>query len=414
MTQGKKAFIGRKVGLAFLTVTLMVTGSLAFAQEESVLHSFADGSDGVSPYCNLIFDTAGNLYGTTFAGGTYGGGTVFELSPIPGGGWSEEILHSFGSGSDAQNPYAGVAFNAAGDIFGMTFNGGAFGYGAVFALSPKPGGGWREKVLHSFNNNGQDGFNPEAGVILDSSGNLYGTTQFGGAYGGGIVFELVNAGGSWFENILHSFDGNGKDGTDPQAGLIFDSSGNLYSTTSQGGIHGDGTVFELGRKRAGGWGEKILYSFNSKGGKGFYPTAGLTFDTAGNLYGVTGVGGAYGEGVAFELRPTVGGNWTESTLYSFGANSLNGYYPSGGLVFDSSGNLYGLANNGGAYDAGVVFELSPPMGGSWSYNVLYNFGATAEGRYPSGTLIFDAHGNLYGVTGGGGTDNFGTVFEVTP
>jgi uncharacterized repeat protein (TIGR03803 family) len=422
MRQVNRTSIGVKTGLALLAVTLMLTGTLASAQQESILHSFGGAGDGTIPYGGLIFDAAGNLYGTTSAGGAYGGGTVFELSPQPGGGWTEEILRYFGSGTDAKGPRGSLIFDAAGNLYGTTLEGGAYGEGAVFELFPKPGGGWREqdKILHSFNNNGQDGYQPWAGLIFDSSGNLYGTAIEGGAHGDGVVFQLVKADGVWIEKILHNFDG--RDGTTPIGGLIFDSSGNLYGTAALGGtnIYDEGAVFELERGPGGGWSERILYSFNGPDGNpgGYYPAASLTFDTVGNLYGTTEVGGPFGEGVAFEMTPMGGGVWAENVIYNFPGggsfNPLGGYYPSSALIFDTAGNLYGAAGQGGANHGGAVFKLVPTGDGSWSYNALYNFGESRDGTVPNGNLIFDAAGNLYGVTSMGGTHDYGMVFEITP
>jgi uncharacterized repeat protein (TIGR03803 family) len=386
MRQGNRTSIGLKTGLALLAMALVMTGTLAFAQQETVLHRFGSGKDGNTPFGGLVFDATGNLYGTTSAGGAYGGGIVFELSPTSGGDWKEEILYNFGSGTDAQNPEAGLIFDPAGNLFGTTLEGGAYGAGTVFELSPKPGGGWREKVLHSFQYNGQDGFFPLATVTLDSSGNLYGTTTSGGTYDGGVVFELLNN-GSWFENILHNFNPPAGDGQSPQAGVTFGSSGYLYGTTAQGGTHDNwGTVFELGRKPGGGWGEKVLLDFD--GTDGSEPSASLIFDAAGNLYGTTSLGGTTADNAeVFEMSPAAGG----------------------GLVFDTAGNLYGATSE--LYQGGELFELVAGAGGSWTYNLLCNLGGT----YPVGTLIFDTSGNLYGETRGDGTpENDGTVFEVTP
>jgi uncharacterized repeat protein (TIGR03803 family) len=419
MRQGNRTSIGLKTGLASLAVTLVMTGTLAFAQQESILHSFGSGTDdGTIPYGGLTFDAAGNLYGTTSAGGAYGGGTVFELSPQPGGGWTEKILRYFGNGTDAKGPRGSLIFDTAGNLYGTSLEGGAYGDGAVFELSPKPGGGWREqdKILHSFNNNGQDGYDPCAGLILDSSGNLYGTAISGGTYNQGIVFQLVKAGGVWIEKILHNFDG--RDGSTPVGGLIFDSSGNLYGTAALGGtsVFYYGTVFELERGPSGGWDERLLYSFD--GPNGDYPAESLTFDTFGNLYGTAQIGGLYAEGVAFEMTPTGGGVWAQNVIYNFPGggtfNSSAGYYPSSALIFDTAGNLYGVAGQGGAHNGGVVFKLVPAGDGRWRYNVLFNFGASRDGTVPNGNLIFDAAGNLYGVTSMGGTHDYGMVFEITP
>ncbi|MGA2904008.1 MAG: choice-of-anchor tandem repeat GloVer-containing protein [Candidatus Korobacteraceae bacterium] len=259
--RGKKFSMGLRA-LAIFAVTLLVTSTWAATREwnEKVLHSFNNnGVDGAEPYAGLIFDAAGNLYGTTGNGGVNAGGTVLELTPAGGGNWAETVLYSFCSQTnctDGANPSASLIFDAAGNLYSTTDAGGTYGDGTVFELTPTAGGGWTEQVLHSFNNNGTDGAYPYAGLIFDATGNLYGTTLNGGTYqcvdeGCGTVFELTpTAGGGWTEQVLHNF-GNGTDGFWPYAGLILDAAGNLYGTTQLGGTGGNcggygcGTVFEL-------------------------------------------------------------------------------------------------------------------------------------------------------------------------
>ena len=342
--QGKTLSIGLRAVLAIIAATLFVTSTWAQTHEQ-VLHSFGNGMDGQFPYAGLIFDTSGNLYGTTNFGGTYTFGTVFELTPIAGGGWTEKVLYSFGNGTDGAYPEAGLIFDAVGNLYGTTYGGGTYGTGTVFELTPTGGGSWTEKVLHNFNDNGTDGFYPYAGLIFDAAGNLYGTTSQGGTYGDGTVFELTPAaGGVWTEKVLYSFNANGTDGTAPQAGLIFDAAGNLYGTTNQGGTYLSGTVFELTPAGGGVWTETVLHNFNDNGTDGAYPYAGLIFDGAGNLYGTTDGGGTYFGGTVFELTPAAGGSWTEKVLHNFNPNSTDGYEPYAGLIFDAAGNLYGTTD----------------------------------------------------------------------
>src|ERR1019366_6634594 len=230
--QGKTLSIGLRAVLAIIAATLFVTSTWAAAQEQ-VLHSFGNGTDGNDPLGGLIFDASGNLYGTTLGGGTYGGGTVFELTPAGGGSWTETVLHNFDSnGTDGFTPYAGLIFDSAGNLYGTTRWGGTYGGGTVFELTTAAGGGWTEQVLHSFDHNYTDGYYPQAGLIFDAAGNLYGTTSQGGTYVyWGTVFELTPAaGGDWTETVLHNFNQNGTDGYYPEAGLIFDAAGNLYGT----------------------------------------------------------------------------------------------------------------------------------------------------------------------------------------
>src|ERR1017187_10338672 len=305
--RGKTSSIGWMAALAILVAALFVTGTWAAAQEK-VLHNFSGIPDGASPMAGLIWDAAGNLYGTTVWGGTSpscggGCGTVFELTPAAGGGWTEKVLWSFGNGTDGVSPVAGMVFDAAGNLYGTTLYGGTTGFGTVFELTPAADGTWAEKVLYSFGN-GTDGSIPDSGLIFDADGNLYGTTTQGGTFNQtGTVFELTPAaGGIGTEKVLHSF-GNGTDGTYPEGGLIFDAAGNLYGTTWGGGAQGNGgTVFELTTAAGGTWPERGLHNFGS-GADGAHPGAGLVFDAAGNLYGTTRGGGTYGGGTVFELTP---------------------------------------------------------------------------------------------------------------
>jgi uncharacterized repeat protein (TIGR03803 family) len=266
-------------------------------------------------------------------------------------------------------------------LYGTTYYGGASGTGCggsgcgtVFQLAPGTNGKWTEKVLHSFKANGKDGYNPDASLIFDAAGNLYGTTNAGGASDYGTVFELVpGRNGTWTETVLYSF-GQGKDGTGPTAGLIFDTAGNLYGTTSAGGtgqcqdyngnIIGCGTVFQLTPGTNGKWKEKVLHNFNYNGTDGNVPQAGLTFDLTGNLYGTTQFGGANGYGSVFQLTPGPNGRWRAKVLHSFNANGKDGYNPYASLIFDVAGNLYGTTVYGGGSGGcgtacGTVFEIMP-------------------------------------------------------
>ena len=446
--QGKRLSI-LTAGLAIFAVVLFAT-SICAAQQETVLHSFGSGTDGQDPQAGLVMDSHGNLYGTTYFGGIHGAcqggptcGTVFELSPKEGGDYAETILHSFGGDMDGQNPAAGLIFDGVGNLYGTTPVGGIHGYGTVFELSPNGSGGWTETVLHSFDYNGSDGALPYANLVFDRFGNLYGTTYAGGIHascnyganaGCGTVFELSpREGGGWTETVLHSFNNNGQDGWYPDAGLLFDGAGNLYGTTVAGGIHhtcssgGCGTVFELSPLEGGGWTEAVLHSFGN-GTDGIWPVAGLTFDGAGNLYGTTSGGGIHiacdggGCGTVFELSPREGGGWTETVLHSFG-NGTDGAAPGAGLVFDATGNLYGTTAVGGIHcglpGCGTVFALSPNGSGGWTETVLHSFGNGTDGVVPAAGLIFDGTGNLYGTTIEGGIHNTcpdgytcGTVFEL--
>jgi uncharacterized repeat protein (TIGR03803 family) len=404
--------LGFIVALAVFTITVSAPGTRAFAQEKA-LYSFTGGSDGAGPEAGVIFDAAGNLYGTADTGGAtstlcpVGCGTVFELKHSKNG-WTQTALYSFGGTPDGAFPLAGLILDSSGSLYGTTYLGGTHGFGTVFRLMPS-GSGWTETLLYSFTG-GNDGGRPSAGLIFDSKGNLYGTTQQGGTGGSGVVFELTPSGGRWGERVLYSFTG-GSDGSGPRVGLTLHAS-KLYGTTYVGGTGGFGVVFEL-KHLNGAWVETAIYNFsgNTDGG---YPLGGVVFDAAGNLYGTTSLGGdlgcprGSGCGTVFELKPS-GGTWTESALYSFTGGG-DGDFPQAGLIL-RSGSLYGTTQSGGSSGSGAVFELIPSVGG-WTESVLYSFTGGSDGKFPLAGLVLGS-GGLYGTTYGGGTGGHGVVFEVT-
>jgi uncharacterized repeat protein (TIGR03803 family) len=410
--------------IATLAVLIFLAIGIA-AGQETVLYSFYDAGGAVLPVGGVISDSSGNLYGTTFYGGANGAGTVFELTPS-GSGWSETVLHSFNfDGIDGFFATGGLVFDAAGNLYGTTQFGGTgtctngLGCGTVFELTPATGGGWTESVIHDFT--GADGWEIHAGLAIDGAGNLYGTGANGGNYGQGTVFEISpGTGGHWTTRVLHHFTG-ATDGGVPYGNVILDASGNLYGMTSSGGgssadcLYGCGTVFELGPLENGRWAGKTLHSFSQVPGDGRYPSSALTFDAAGNLYGATGSGGGpFYQGVVFELTPAANGPWQEKMLHSFSNSSGDGINPSSNLIFDAAGNLYSSTLSGGANGEGTVFELTPTASGNWTETLLYNFSSqNGDGANPIGNLVFDASGNIYGTTDGGGSSGEGSVFEIT-
>jgi uncharacterized repeat protein (TIGR03803 family) len=427
MKRNKSLGILGAAPLVIVTVILVVTPGAWAQSKYKTLHRFTGGTDGGSPHAGMIFDQTGNLYGTSGSGGAHGRGCVFKLTPNANGRWTENILYNFTGGKDGAYPYAGLIFDQAGNLYGTTLLGGignscGGGCGVVFELGPNAKGRWKEKVLYVFTG-GADGGSPFAGLIFDASGNLYGTTVDYGSYNrGGVVFRLTpNADGSWTESVLHSFTGH-NDGSAPFAGLIFDVAGSLYGTTAfGGGTYDGGTVFKLTPNSGGSWTESVLYAFENEGEA---PSASLIFDAAGNLYGTTSrLIGDSGFGAAFELTPDSDGTWTETLLYRFCSfdGCPDGGVPSAGLVFDRSGNLYGTTLEGGDANAcggfglgcGVVFKLTPNSGGGWKETVVHAF-FDHPGAFPYAGVIFDAAGNLYGTTAGDGGTTFGSVFEITP
>ncbi len=363
-------------------------------------------------------------------------GCVFPGMVLPVSAAAKEIvLHSFGRNRFGLWPYGPVIFGAHGELYGTTISGGAHQSGVVFRLKPGRNGKWVETVLHGFQNNGEDGYWPFAGLISDAHGNLYGTTAKGGRYDQGTVFELTSSRGRWTEKVLYHFVG-GTDGAMPYASLISDAAGNLYGTTYQGGNSGCrgigcGTVFEL-MPAAGKWNETVLYTFQDNGVDGHQPYGGLILDSEGNLYGTTAYGPVYGywydgPGTVFELSPNGNGQWTETVLFTFcpGNDCSGGACPFSNLIFDASGNIYGTAAfDGFPYGMGTVFELSPGANGQWTEKALYTFcspDSCQDGNTPYAGVTFDADGNLYGTTTAGTTNQSycggpgcGIVFKLVP
>lgn len=436
----------------FLWIALLFTTVRSCpAMTETILHSFVSLPQGANPQSNLVADSTGNLYGTTYGGGNYGQGTVFEVTADSGGKWRERVLYTFSGGSDGGNPAAGLIFDGAGNLYGTTSNGGAvgqngcyyYGCGVVFELSPVGNGDWAESVLWSFAG-GNDGNQPLAGLAIDHSGNLFGTTYYGGSDYWGDVFKLTpNGDGTWTESILYTFT-DGTDGGGPAASLTFDSSGAIYGTTQYGGnvncdsyapkrdIYGCGTVFRLIKNSDNSWSETVLHSFLITDGG--FPVANVIFDSAGSLYGTTASGpGLCGCGTVFRLSPNSDGSWTHTMLYNF-EGGPDGRTPVAGLIFGNEGRIYGTTMLGGGSPycgggeaCGTVFELSQNKGGAWREKVIFRFAAESanSGADPVAGLLMDRAGNLYGTTAGGGisvaycyqpgyTEGCGTVFRLTP
>ncbi len=363
-----------------------------------LLHSFAGGvSDGSSPFASLILDGSGNLYGTTYQGGLSNLGIVFSLKTD---GTGFQLLHPFAGGvSDGSNPQASLIVDGSGNLYGTTYFGGNSNLGTVFSVKID---GTGFQLLHSFAGGASDGDTPQASLTLDGSGNLYGTTLYGGTSDAGTVFKVTTV-GTLFQ-LLHPFAGGASDGSHPWASLILDGSGNLLGTTGNGGPSDAGTVF---RVKTDGTSYQLLHSFTGGASDGMYPYASLILDGSGNLYGTTYQGGAYNVGTVFTVK-TNGAGFQLSFTFKGGAS--DGSNPQTSLILGGSGDLYGTTYLGGAFNAGTVFVVKTDGTG---FQLLYTFaGGASDGLYPSASLILDGSGNLYGTAYQGGTSNFGTLFSV--
>lgn len=399
MKDGSKSSAA-KLALAFASVAGLAAVSVpgAHAQSLSIVHNFTGGSDGGAPDDGLTISPTGILFGTASTGGASGYGVVFEVMAKG----NVKVLHSFAGGSDGATPNGRVIRNADGVLFGTTTAGGASRLGTVFKLDGK-----KESVLYSFAG-GTDGAVPQAALILDAAGNLYGTTSAGGPAGNGTVFELIapkKKNGKWTEKVLYRF-GTGTDGAIPLSAVTMDAAGNLYGTTSMGGAYGYGTVFQL--TPGSTWKETILHHFQN-GNDGSVPYAGLISDAAGNLFGGTTQGGTAGGGTTFELSPN-NGSWTFSTLTSQSGWGISGSFRD--LVLDESGVIYGTTHCDGDYVAGTIFKLTP-SGGHWTYKLLYTFTGGADGEYSISNLVM-RNGKLYGTTIGGGANDAGVIYSFEP
>jgi hypothetical protein len=392
----------------------MLIAAPAQAQTATVLYNFTGSPDGANPMSSLTSDGAGNFYGTTNSGGEFGYGTVFGLSPNGSGDWNETVLYSFcvtPNCSDGASPtYSSLVFDSIGNLYGIASEGGTYGYGVVFELSPM-GTSWTETVLYDFANDG-DGAYPQNGLIFDKTGNLYGTTCNcgSGSNGSGGVFELSQSDGRWLEQLIYPVYA-----TSSYAGVTLDAAGNIFGTTLS-------TVFELSPNGSGGWNSTVIYTFTTPQ-DGQYPQGTLALDTVGNLYGTAFSGGA-GYGMIYKLSLGKKG-WKEQILHNFHLGPKDGANPWAGVALGADGNVYGTTTIGTRplrhkfqLGAGTVFELVASSGkGTYKEELVSHF-IISNGWTPESSLILDSAGNLYGTTPFGGTyypnENYGVVFEVTP
>lgn len=392
-----------------LSLVFALGASVAQAENVTVIHAFSgDNKDGASPIGNLVLGSGGAIYGALAAGGSERCecGAVFEIQPKTG---KQTVLHVFSGNSDGNSPSGGLIMDSAGNLYGVTQDGGKNSDGAVYMITAKG----KESVLYAFcsKKNCTDGSSPFGTLVVDKSGNVFGTTSIGGALNQGTIFEIPKNG---VETVLYSFKGGNKDGSDPRAGLIEDSHGNLFGTTEGGGPAncaglGCGTVFEF--TKAGK--EKVVYNFCTvkKCTDGVAPQAGVIEDSAGNLYGTTSGGGTREKGTIFKVAP----NGKETLLYSFcivnkTAACADGAEPLANLYEDASGNLYGSTLGGGADSQGVIFELLA----NGKEQVLHAFTGINDGAQPDANLIPDGSGNLYGTAQFNGKANGGVMFTIKP
>jgi len=441
MRASKANMSGRLLAIAAWSVFVSVAG-LLFATDIrtdnhfQALYSFSSFQDGASPYASVLADSSDVLYGTTEGGGIIncgpyenGCGTVFLLKRSAVRGWQKTTLYRFTGASDGGFPHGALVMDKAGSLYGTTANGGDIadctspdgydGCGVVFRLRRSSLGKWQYSVIYTFT--GKDGRWPQAGLILDRNGNLYGTAMAGGkldcnkGIGCGTVFELTRTKlGSWKQIVLHRF-ASGYDGYLPTGSLILDSAENLYGTTYSGGNglpncyagQGCGTVFKLSRS-PDGWKETLIHRFSDVS-EGTFPAAALTMDAAGNLYGTTSQGS--NGGVVFKLRRDPRDGWKYMVLHWL--QGEDGQFSTSNLNFDDAGNLYGTTQSGGKYDQGTIFKLSPGIGG-WTETVVHNFTGGADGQWPFSGLTPNENKGFYGTTTGGGSGHLGVVFESRP
>lgn len=418
----------RAAGIAVALLCVVFAALPVGAQTFTVLHFFTKGPDGAYPLA-VVVDRGGNLYGDATGGGqdTYscpegGCGTIFKLSQ-KNGSWLLSTLYSFDGDPDGAGP----------GMLAMASDGSL--YASVFVVNRTPRTirlqpplqpcrsvqcYWTYTTIYNFTG-AENGAAPNQGPLtFDAAGNIYGVTSNGGIPGCnngnnncGTVYELVKSGSTYNLNFLYLFSGPDGALPGPYEGLLLDRAGNIYGTTVYGGpTRNYGTVFEL-QNTGSGWSENLLYAFShDNDDQGRYPYAGLISDSNGNLYGTTSIGGPNSGGTAFELFNP--GAWNFSVIYPFMAHDGDAGGSVGALTLGPDGSLYGATSTDGIYNKGTIFKLTY-QNGSWNYHSLHDFrGGDNDGESPTGNLVFDTQGNLYGTTLGGGEYNGGTVWEITP
>jgi uncharacterized repeat protein (TIGR03803 family) len=420
----------RTTSVVFALVALAVVGVQPIsAQTFTTIYNFTLGADGGGPLAGPTLDRAGNLYGTTGYGGTGSDGTVYKLANR-NGSWILTPLYEFQGGSDGATSNAPISIGPSGALFGSTlYGGGAPNCGILFELQPPPttvaapNASWKETILHTFAGGSSDGCSPASTLTWDRVGNVYGTTQIGGAYGEGggfngygTVFELTPSSSGWTESILYNFSGGPLGNYPLFAGIVFDNAGAMYGTLEGGGdtngdcgVIGCGVVYKLISSN-GTWTESVLYTFTGST-DGQFPQGGVIFDGSGNLYGGAVTGGSGQGGTVFQLTPS-SGDWNFNLLASLEESPEGAQGVETPLAFDSQGNLYGTTHDDGQYGLGTLFKLTPTLTG-WTYTDLHDFTGGDDGAYPVGPVVFDSQGNLYGTAIFGGSYGVGVIYELT-
>jgi uncharacterized repeat protein (TIGR03803 family) len=419
-TNMRKSFWRSGLVIAAAMNALPALGAQAPADSAlKVIQSFkSDGRKGANPTSGLIADSASHFYGAALTGGDRrcqgGCGTVFQLTPS-GNGWALNAVWRFRA-TDGAAPVGAPVLDSLGNLYGATGAGGVADFGTIYRLTPPAAGArsWARKVLYEFT---AENGHASAGLTADSAGNLYGVTMYGGADEDGTVFELsppASKATSWRYTELFSF--NGTDGAQPMGSVLADSAGNLYGTTNIGGAFNGGTVFELSPPAPGQSArtETVLTSFDYA--YGYLPSGALFADSAGNLYGTTSsVGSSFHSGTVYELSPPSPGQtgWTRMVLFRFKAED-GPQGPAAGVIADGNGNLYGTSSAGGRDGYGTLFELLRPGPGEtqWGLKVLYSFDGI-HGEEPVGATL-DGTGRLYGTTYSGGAFASGVIFKIKP
>ena len=397
--------------LAILGAATWLATIAGAASTTKLIYSFGGNSDGEYTDTELVMDSGGNLYGTSVQGGTFGGGTVFQVTPSG----VHTVLYDFTGGADGGEPYKGVTLDAQGNLYGTAVTGGGGscegGCGVVFKLT-NSGGTWTQSVIHTFTG-GNDGSGPGSPVAIDRLGNVYGTTPTGGANAMGVVYQLrLDASGQWNLRVIHTFTGGTDGGGGSASRLLIDAARNLYGVCTVGGANGLGTVFEMS-PRQGTWQFATLYAFKDSP-DGALPYGGVISDRAGNLYGTTYYAGVHDLGTVYKLTHNHG-TWSESVLYSF-KGGADGASPISSLAADAAGNLYGTTSDGGAAacGCGVIFKMTRGATGKWTESVAYRFPGSPSPGFAYNGMVGDAAGSFYGATVHGGSDNDGAVYKFTP